>query len=212
MACRRFVGHMSLSYQGTADVTRVIPISWNLRSWGGNMWVWFIANMQIVSSLVFSVASACLAILALWVAYRNNFGWAPIVLVLRKSASMEGDDRSIGAVFEVWNRRKYPIVVRQLDVHFNSVRVVESVQVEGSTDKLTWQVSRDGGMFSLPDVVLGPSAHERFEVEGRYVDTALDISDELPEVRVKASYFDPKKNKHRTEVGDSHVTRRRSAK
>jgi hypothetical protein len=70
-----------------------------------------ITLMQIGMSTLLSAAGFFLAVVVMYFGYRNNFGWKPSVMILRRwDGSTEGDEKHAGVEFEVWNRQKYPII------------------------------------------------------------------------------------------------------
>jgi hypothetical protein len=80
--------------------------------------------LQILSSIVFAFAGASIAAASLFIAYRNNFGWKPIVLITTyhvRGSSKFPEFEIVEVEFEFWNRRKYPIVVREIKVFFGAI-------------------------------------------------------------------------------------------
>ena len=64
------------------------------------LWCWLLSNkdsVRLIAYLIFGLSSFLLACVALWVAYRNNFGWGPLT---------EDQNGSIGGAsappIEVW--------------------------------------------------------------------------------------------------------------
>ena len=169
------------------------------------MWAWMVAHeaeVRIATTLVFGLSSGLLAVVALWVAYRNNFGWKALVVVSRVSeggsSTLKSEESLVLTSFEIWNRRKYPILVKFVEVGF-SMRYPKKPQVEG--EKYHWQV--DGiGLLGEVGEVLEPQG--RLEISaGALCRERETEEDNFPIVTVIADYFDPRKNKRYRVKGDS---------
>jgi hypothetical protein len=64
-------------------------------------------DLQWIAPTAPAVASVIVAVVALAFNYRQNRGWKPVILVLQC-----GFDQPFASIeFEVWNRRKYPVVI-----------------------------------------------------------------------------------------------------
>jgi hypothetical protein len=80
--------------------------------------------MQWIASTALTVASLIVAVVALRFSYRSNHGWAPIIYIIRQGLSHMGNgEEKLTIQFEVWNRRKYPIVINACGVSFANTKV-----------------------------------------------------------------------------------------
>jgi hypothetical protein len=162
----------------------------------------WIPLLQIATNATLTLVAITIAAISLIVAYRNNFGWKPIVIVGRsgyrgtyrvdddgKLRAIEGQPRYRAKLgLEVWNRRKYPIVVRKMVI---VVQDLELIQTEGHVGG-GWMYSNNtfGANFgtSVP-----ASSTERHLIE-------LAFNGDSPEaVRARLSisidYYDPRKDR-----------------
>jgi hypothetical protein len=132
--------------------------------------------------------------------YRQNFGWKPIILPTSHGFGTLKEDEPDGLAkatfeFEVWNRRKYPIIVQDAHVNFETLN---SVFTESGTIPQEEMWDGDGRTFSGHDysLVLDPNAHPKFPLgfacENRRWDEIHDT------VRIRVRYYDPIKNRYRT--------------
>ena len=102
--------------------------------------------VQAGSSIFLGVAGFALAIVTAYWSYRNNFGWEPIVILGRLGLQgtyvidqlgninpPNGQPRyQVRISIEVWNRRKYPVVVRKMVLVASRLDIVQEVgPVEG---------------------------------------------------------------------------------
>ena len=69
---------------------------------------------------------------------------------------MEDDDNVIGATFEIWNRRKYPIVVRHMTVHWFGAKALAHSPVDASAVPY-WQTTKDDGLDAEVNDVIEPN-------------------------------------------------------
>lgn len=150
---------------------------------------------QFVSQSLFATMSAVVTLVALNIGYRNNFGWKPIILSRQPYMAdlKKGPGMGAGVSFEVWNRQKYPIVLRQMRVTFGELKLVEAL---GQAKDNGWLVTAGGKIVHrYEQTQLEPNKHEsfsvlvRFEPDGPYED--------FPgvESKIEVQVFDPKKNK-----------------
>src|ERR1700741_2491930 len=83
-------------------------------------------TMQWIASTALTLASVTVAVVAATFNYRQNRGWKPAILVLS-----QGFDIVAWIDFEVWNRRKYPIVVHGVVIKFGNVKLDQPPPLEG---------------------------------------------------------------------------------
>ena len=94
----------------------------------------WIPLLQIVTNAVLTIVAICIAVASLIVAYRNNFGWEPFVMnkrsYVRKATII---DAYIAVIeLEIWNRRKYPVAIREIVIKFGTLAVREPVGADGT--------------------------------------------------------------------------------
>lgn len=149
-------------------------------------------QLAAYTSLTFS--TVIVGVTALIFTYRNNFGWKPIVLVTSHGVGSGMDDEhfDVALKYEVWNRRKYPIVLRSMTVRFKTISVVSGMstrlpspgwEIPGWTNELYYREKKS----------LGPSEHLVFDVAAPFKRRSLDDLEDRPIIRV--SYYDPRANK-----------------
>src|SRR5215470_8180839 len=141
-----------------------------------------LALMQFLSSTLMAFAGFMVAVVALKVGYRNNFGWKPLVLLVSYGQSSQGDATQAHTTYEVWNRRKYPIAVREMSVQFRGVEPMKRDPDDGF-DPDDRRYDPDGQYRIWKDVLLEPNQHERFNVtapigryqKGRFTDPKITV-------------------------------------
>jgi hypothetical protein len=165
-----------------------------------DVWLWLDTNSKPVgalASIAFGMSSALVAWVALTVSYRNNFGWKP--LILTKELGLEWDEESREEVswlvcsFEIWNRRKYAVVVREMEVKFGGREVVGktgSIGAEGPG----WCATSNGTLFYIGEVPLEASERKEFRAVGAHP-RRLDVRTEGPKhCDIWLEFYDPRKN------------------
>lgn len=162
---------------------------------------------QVISTAVLTVVGLCVALASLLVAYRNNFGWRPIIIIpgwgMRANPTgKEGDgaprpadyDNTAEIPIEVWNRRKYPVVVRHVVVSI-SEKVQFEVIAPLTGHREGWHMNSVSTSLIEP-VTVAPSSHHVFNCEVPFRTTSYDAARARMDIAV--SYFDPRKNKRYT--------------
>ena len=168
----------------------------------GRVAVWIdaklVALMQLAASSFLAAAGFFVAVAALVVGYRNNFGWKP--LVLNKVWGFGDVDEAnenlvwLTCSFEVWNRRKYPVVIRDMEIRFVGRDVWSEPGSIGAGEG--WCVTSKGTLYHIGDVSLGPSEHKQFEVEGASDEGAPANQGPMKRCEITVEMFDPKKNRN----------------
>jgi hypothetical protein len=151
--------------------------------------------VQLIAYVTLTLASIIVGVVSALFAYRNNFGWKPLALVVGHSLEGMGGSTIWDAPlkFEIWNRRKYPIVVRSIVVEFSNLPLRPETFHTSPTD--AW--FRQGKSFhSRGTTTLSPSTQREFTVVAPIAEgTTLD--DVAALARIKIYYFDPLYNKSR---------------
>jgi hypothetical protein len=150
--------------------------------------------MQIGVSTLLSLAGFFVGVVALIVSYRNNFGWRPVVWVHKRWDGSDGGDRWAGAMFEIWNRRKYSIVLRAVEVDFGST-VVLDVAMRKMADTEKWVRGPNANLLGRHDDIVRANEQLKFDEVVALVDYLPGDVDVRAEVEVTVTYFDPKQNR-----------------
>ncbi len=122
--------------------------------------------------------------------YRQNFGWKPIALVTSHGLSSGNVDGYYGATLdvEIWSRRRYPIVVRHVEV---KTQVVEfEGNLKGWTYPDNWFVNRKDQLIYRTEISLDPSGKAPLSFELPFKKRTLDDLVDLFTIRI--DYFDPR--------------------
>lgn len=84
---------------------------------------------EIISSVASTVMSTTVALVALVFSYRQNVGWSPVALTTYEEiiTPRASDGLEIELTVEVWNRRKYPIAVRDVRALISGVTLVNKL-------------------------------------------------------------------------------------
>lgn len=149
-----------------------------------------IAILQFIAYASLTLASLTVASVSLLFAFRQNFGWKPIVL----PTSYGCGDIDLSLEFEVWNRRKYPVVVLAEEVTFSVLSFERPDKVPTDDEVPThWYV--DGRKFFLANKVrLEPNVHRSFSLTASYTaQNPAQVWDESASIKVYI--FDPIKNR-----------------
>lgn len=156
-----------------------------------------VSFFQIVASLALTFASLTVAIVSAYFTFRHNRGWKPIILVLAagRAGPANTPPKEILLLFEVWNRKKYPIVIDTITVAFSKFDFIgpthdDEVEI---TEKTQW--FRDGRTFdSHHDVSLEQNSKSTFSILAEY--KPADPKDK-ERACISVRYFDPIRNKYR---------------
>jgi hypothetical protein len=135
---------------------------------------------QIITNATLTVVGICVAIMSLVVAYRSNFGWPPIAILssLEFKADPVTDDLFTAppvVTFEVWNRRKYPITLRQITINGKSAKHLKPEE--------------DGDHARI----LGPNESKRYTIQGLPLSRDAMIKKSVDGLMIR--FFDPRLGK-----------------
>lgn len=158
-----------------------------------------VAVAQLIAASALALGSLCVAFTAMLIAYRQNFGWPPLLISTGYGLRTDVKFREIYIAvvkFEVWNRRRYPIVVRSMSVLFFELKPEEFLQ--GYDYPEGWHVSARWGISSHESIRLEPGAHHSQQVEMPFARRSLDDLDD--QYRVSIDFFDPVSNKPYSEA------------
>lgn len=153
-----------------------------------------ITLLQIGVSTLLSLAGFFVGAVALFVSYRNNFGWEPVVWAHKRWDGSDGSDVWAGAEFEIWNRRKYSIVVRVVEIDFGNATVTNAA-VRRMPDGNKWERGPMANLLGRLDEVIDGGGRLKFDEVVALVSRPRADADDRAEVEVTVTYFDPKQNK-----------------
>lgn len=147
--------------------------------WGEEQWRTFF-------QLLFAAGSIVVALVAVHFSYRSNNGWPPVILVLGHGVSRDTERAGTSASirFEVWNRRKYPVVLRQMTIEFANLPILDGLE--------EWRTFQ-GEAFWSETKSIDPNKPEAFNAR-MYVEKLEGKLQKSP-YAISISVFDPVKNK-----------------
>lgn len=172
------------------------------------MVVWltqYVSVAQFVAYVSLTVGTFTVSLLSLMFSFRQQMGWKPIVVF--KSYGIKGGNINfdspniLGAngrlycsvEFEIWNRRKYPIVINVVDVSFSG-DFIDNYGILLNQKEKNWS-GRGSSAVSRKRMVVGGGEHLSFELISKVKDgTSFDNLEES--VVVKFSCLDPVRGKY----------------
>jgi hypothetical protein len=153
-----------------------------------------VPTLQLIAYLALTGASVTVACVSLFLAYRQNFGWKPIVLSTWHQQSLV-EPYELSLEFEVWNRRKYPIVINSQSVDFQKLTFVRTGKPPTTELGTDWDWDKRH-FQNYHSVMLDPNSHHQI-----LLTSGVETSD--PEkvediAKISVNYFDPIKNRSLT--------------
>lgn len=151
----------------------------------------WIPLLQIITNATLTIVGICVAAASLYVAYRNNFGWDPIALIGGiglKGVGGEHLEFSAVITLEIWNRRKYPVSIRHINLDIQNLKIRRH-RTKGPNEK--WLIGSNYVSHLTPHI-LGPNEHERHEIEVPFTAPSLDALN--APIHIRVAYFDPKRH------------------
>ena len=118
---------------------------------------------QFFAYVFLTIASVTVAATQLFLAYRQNFGWRPLVLLADQFTGLINDGGApytIGYMLEVWNRRRYPIVVRSILIDIKTIEPLKLIRRTEPYVPEDWAVRGDSKLYKLPNEVVEPASHK----------------------------------------------------
>jgi hypothetical protein len=89
---------------------------------------------------------------------------------------------------EIWNRRKYPVSIRHINLDIQNLKI-RRPRTKALDEK--WLLGSNYVSY-LTAHILGPNDHERHEIEVPF--TAGSLDELNAPIHIRIAYFDPKKN------------------
>jgi hypothetical protein len=159
--------------------------------------------VQVAAYITLTAASLVVATVSLFLAYWQHVGWAPLLLMVRnglRTAKEESADHYTAQVqFEIWNRRRYPLIIRRIDVMFTALKFGE--RLKGYPYDSAWNIRGNGGYWRQ-EIALAPNSHAKLKFKAPFPKRTLDDLKDL--VTVTVLYYDPRTNKHLSLNGHTH--------
>lgn len=150
---------------------------------------------QFIAYVALTLTGVTVAAASLFISYRNNFGWKPVLFMSGKG--IKGDSADDGGRmyalmdFEFWNRRTYPLVLRGVAVELVDFVVDEDVFHRRDVD---WHFSRGTHAYYRKSHTVERSNNVVVKFVGRMQEgQSLDALDAT--FKVDAEYYDPRLNK-----------------
>lgn len=150
---------------------------------------WVHANadtVQALAAIVFGASSFMVACLAAYIAHRQNVGLSPLVVLTSFGfGQFKGEHNVQKATFEIWNRRKHPVMLVTAAVLYRHVKFFDD---DEPISEFGWRVRGERQVFlHQKENELIPAGSVRvveaqFRIEGR-------VSGEEPTITV--TLFDP---------------------
>ena len=115
---------------------------------------------KLTSSTMLTVAGLVVSVVALNFSYRNSRGWKPLLIIKsRLYTELHEPALSVFVDFEVWNRRKYPIIIRKLRVMGGDLKFIDVMKTKDGEAKLGWFVTMAGTrVLKFEDTAVQPAA------------------------------------------------------
>lgn len=151
---------------------------------------------QFIAYVTLTITGLIVAIVSVRFSYLQNFGWKPIFM--RTTLGLKGiggkDQFAATMQFEFWNRRKYPVIVRSLVLHFKDLEFIPN-HTTAAGEKPLWYIRKDGLVSYRKEHAVSPSDHLSFDFEAPFEKRTLD--DLRAQIKIEVIYFDPRLNKNR---------------
>jgi hypothetical protein len=146
-------------------------------------------SLQLMAYVALTLSSIIVASTSLFIAYRQNFGWRPIVF----ASSYGGGGGKYGYTasidFEFWNRKKYPVAIRFVSVTYEKQAMDRNVQGVLSND---WTIDNEHRVVSHKHETIDPSRTRIYELVVPVHKSPIDLEED---VKIELFYFDPIKAK-----------------
>jgi hypothetical protein len=164
-----------------------------------------VPTLQLVSYTALTCASITVAAVSCYTAYRQHRGWKPIILMTHRgrNETLSAPRHGLLVVFEVWNRRKYPIVLDEVTIAFQRFTFSDMPGMENDPqrgveipygEKTLW--FRDGRNYTTyPSDPVGSNEHAMFHIDAPY-QLGEDAKTTKEIARVTVRYFDPIGNRY----------------
>jgi hypothetical protein len=146
-----------------------------------------------VTSAALTAMSTIVAAVALIFSFRQNVGWKPILLVKGNEISNPGDYRyrfTMKVAVEVWNRRRYPVILRSFEATVSGVELVNQNPMDNRDEP---RFVRSNRVACPMQTIVSPSEQESWDIACDFQDQFMDSI--TPEFVIQVHYFDPYRNR-----------------
>jgi hypothetical protein len=170
-----------------------------------------VPTLQLIAYSALTCASVFVASVSAIMGYHQNFGWKPFILLKSHGYGGpfdRGKDppgvRKLTLEFEVWNRRKYPIVLLGAQIDFEKLDFVHTDFGSIPPDEL-WQHTGGRAFENYYSDRIEPNSYYVCKLGFAYKGQGIELDDC---VRIKITYFDPNRNRYRTAKARQGIGRR----
>jgi hypothetical protein len=153
--------------------------------------------LQLIAYTSLTIASITVAGVSAFFAYRQNFGWSPVILILYRGIERDSDDSNevVYLEFEFWNRRKYPVAVDGIEITFGKMIIGEIPETASEVSPGEWYVFHNK-VCQREHKLLDASSHCSYKAKVPFkTPSDVEWSETL---MIEVHYFDPIGNKTRT--------------
>lgn len=150
--------------------------------------------VEIAASSLLALGSIGVAAAAALFTRRSNVGHPPIIFFKSKGASGGGTAGNlVCCAFKVWNRRKYPLVIHEMQVSFGKVKL-ECMYWDGYASG-AWFVSHNNNAAFFDEIVIQPGEQAEFNAAVTPVGRGEGLFDDDNQLTMWVRFFDPIKNR-----------------
>jgi hypothetical protein len=146
-------------------------------------------SLQLMAYVALTLSSIIVASTSLFIAYRQNFGWKPIIFPSSYGGGGGKYGYTVSINFEVWNRKKYPIAIRRVSVEYEKQvmhRYNDAALSEG------WHIEGEHTLVFDKHETMDPGKSRQYALEAPIEKAPIDLQEN---VTVTLFYFDPIKNR-----------------
>ena len=146
-------------------------------------------TLQLIAYVSLTLSSVIVASTSLFIAYRQNFGWKPIVFLSSYGGGGGRYGYTVTIEFEFWNRKKYPVTMRRVSVEYEMQvmdRNSQNVLSEG------WHIEGEHLLVHEKYETVNPGTAKRHDLVAPVEKSQIDLKEN---VTVTLFYFDPIKNR-----------------
>jgi hypothetical protein len=158
-------------------------------------------TLQLIAYVSLTFASVIFAGTSLVMAYRQNFGWKPIMFPVSFGGGGGKFGYSATMEFEFWNRKKYPVTIRFISVEYKNFQITREGRTELGDE---WGVEGLHKLFNEQHVTVEPNGHKFYKTEAPI--EKQPVHDYFDNVTLSLFYFDPIKNRIKKLLVDTDHT------
>jgi hypothetical protein len=158
-------------------------------------------TLQLIAYIALTLASVTVAATSGFMAYRQNFGWKPVIFIMRVGGSGGAGGYSASLQFEFWNRQKYPVDITRITIEYSRTQIAR-----GGKPPLTdrWKIDGENRIINRDHVTVKPAENAFFQTVAPINESSIpDLSEN---VTISVFYFDPIKNRIKKAAVDTEHT------